>query len=215
VRRVALALLVFAVIAAAWALGVHEQLKPAHVKELVSGAGLWGPVVFIGVFTVAEILHFPCFVLVIAAAGIWHWSIAIPTAYAGAVTASLAIFWIARRTLSDVVRDYLPERLLRFEHRLESHGLRTVILLRLLFSFAPAVHWLLGASEVRFRDYLLGTAVGLLPWIVAYVVFGKIVIRYWERAFPWLLVALAVGLSVELIRRIRARRRETRSKSPG
>src|SRR5262249_10299202 len=51
------------------------------------------------------------------------------------------------------------------DDRLERRGVATVIVLRLLLFLAPPLNWLLGASRVRTTDYVLGTALGILPGI--------------------------------------------------
>ncbi len=62
----------------------------------------------------------------------------------------------------------------RYEQRFFSHGLRTVILLRLipLFPF-NALNYLLGVTRVSNKDYILGTAIGIIPGTIAFVYFGQ------------------------------------------
>jgi len=181
-RRIALAAVVLA-IASAWALGAHEHLTPERVAEVVGRAGVFGPIAFVALFAAAEVVHVPGLLFVFAAAALWPPATAIPTAYVGALTASLVVFLIARHITGDTVRERLPDWLLRYEARLESHGLRTVIALRLVLFLLPAVHWLLGASRVSFRDFFLGTALGLAPGVIAFALLGR---EAAARFAPWL-----------------------------
>src|SRR5262249_61071298 len=62
----------------------------------------------------------------------------------------------------------LPDRLPRLralDARLQRHGLVTVVVLRLLLFLAPPLNWALGASRVATADYILGTALGIVPGI--------------------------------------------------
>ena len=189
--------------AAAWWTGLYQS-GPEHVAELVACAGIWGPVAFVALFVGAEIVHFPGILFVFAAAALWPARVAIPTAYIGALSASVVVFAIARRVVPAALRDRLPERLRRYESLLESHGLLTVIGLRLVLFMAPTVHWLLGASRVSSRDFVLGTALGLVPGVVALTLLGRHALDHWDALRPWLLGGIAVLVAFAVVRRVRA-----------
>ena len=188
--RLALFAALAAAAAAVWATGAYARVTPEGISELVTRAGVLGPIVFIALFAAAETVHLPGVLFVIASAALWPPSVAIPTAYIGAMTASLVIFLLSRRLVPASVRERLPHWLLRYESRLETHGLTTVIGLRLVLFLMPAVHWLLGASRVSFRDYSLGTAIGLAPGVVLYVMLGRQAFAHWDAVRPW---ALGIG----------------------
>ena len=203
--RIALLLAVVAALVAAWASGLYAQVTPERVAGLVAGAGVFGPLAFVALFSAAEIVHLPGVLFVLAAAALWPPGVAIPTAYAGALTASLVVFFLSRRIVPATVRARLPEWLLRHEARLESHALPTVIALRLVLFMLPTVHWLLGASRVSFRDYFLGSAIGLLPGVVAYVLLGQQAFEHWDTVRPWALGAGALLAALLVARRVRRR----------
>jgi uncharacterized membrane protein YdjX (TVP38/TMEM64 family) len=56
-------------------------------------------------------------------------------------------------------------------NRLDAHPLSSVVLLRVLFQTVPALNYTLALSGIRFRDYLLGTLLGLPLPIALYCVF--------------------------------------------
>lgn len=49
--------------------------------------------------------------------------------------------------------------------------IKTVLLLRMLFQTLPALNYTLAMSGIRFRDYLIGTPLGLPIPIALYCVF--------------------------------------------
>lgn len=61
-----------------------------------------------------------------------------------------------------------------YESRFFSRGLLTVVLLRLipLFPF-NVLNYLLGVTQVKTKDYLIGTAFGIIPGTIAFVYFGR------------------------------------------
>ncbi|MFI5316201.1 MAG: TVP38/TMEM64 family protein [Myxococcota bacterium] len=203
--RLILLLAVIAALALVWASGLPAQVTPAGVAELVAAAGVLGPLAFIALFAAAEVVHVPGTLFVIAASALWPPAVAIPTSYAGALAASLVVFSLARRVVPSSLRERLPERMLRYESRLESHGLQTVIALRLVLFLSPTVHWLLGASRVSYRDYLVGSAIGLAPGVILFALVGRQAFQHWDAVRPWALAALALGLAVAVARGLRAR----------
>ena len=189
--------------ATAWWSGLYQS-GPEHVADFVARAGIWGPLAFVALFVGAEIVHFPGILFVFAAAALWPARVAIPTVYLGALAASLVVFAIARHVVPAELRERLPERLLRYESLLERHGLLTVTGLRLVLFMAPTVHWLLGASRVSSRDFLLGTALGLLPGVIALTLLGRHALDHWEAVQPWLIAGIAVLVGIAIVRSVRA-----------
>ncbi|MEN9852257.1 MAG: hypothetical protein RI996_200 [Candidatus Parcubacteria bacterium] len=62
----------------------------------------------------------------------------------------------------------------KYESRFFSHGLSTVIFLRLvpLFPF-NGLNYALGLTQVKLRDYAIGTFFGIIPGTIAFVYFGE------------------------------------------
>jgi len=79
-------------------------------------------------------------------------------------------------------------------------GLRTVIAIRIV-PVAPfaVINVVLGASRVRFKDFMLGTALGMAPGILLKVLFADQLAdaaRSSDEGSVWTLVALALALIV-------------------
>ncbi len=55
--------------------------------------------------------------------------------------------------------------------RLHAQPVKSILLLRMLFQTVPALNYTLAMSGVRFRDYLIGTLLGLPIPIALYCVF--------------------------------------------
>jgi uncharacterized membrane protein YdjX (TVP38/TMEM64 family) len=91
---------------------------------------------------------------------------------AGAVTGSAVGFGLARVLGRDAVRALDSQQLQRLDGLLRRRGLIAVIGIRLVPLPFAAVSYACGLSALRLRDYLLGTAVGILPGATAYVTVG-------------------------------------------
>jgi uncharacterized membrane protein YdjX (TVP38/TMEM64 family) len=79
----------------------------------------------------------------------------------------------------------LGERLRRLDQKLERRGIITVALIRKV-PVAPftIVNMAMGASAIRFRDFLAGTALGMVPGIAAFAVVGDSLLRVWNDPNP-------------------------------
>jgi len=80
----------------------------------------------------------------------------------GTVAGSYALFLFVRWGGRDWVLHRWPN-LRRWSHNLRSAGLPTVLIMRQLPVAGFAVNLVLGLTHIRNRDFLLGTALGLLP----------------------------------------------------
>ena len=60
----------------------------------------------------------------------------------------------------------------RILNRLDERPIRTVFILRILLFLAPPLNYALAMTNVRFRDYLVGSALGLvLPLLIITLLF--------------------------------------------
>lgn len=190
--------------------GWFVYLEPKRVQAMLIDAGPVGPILFVGLYVLAELVHIPAVLFVIAAGVIWPLQVAIPTAWVGSVTSATTIFLLARYFVSggvqEALRRRLPERVREMDDALEKNGFRSVALLRLVTFMLPIVHWGLGISRVSFRDAFLGTAVGLAPGVIAFVVLGDTALKHWHVIQPWAIGLIAAVVLWRVVRRVRVRR---------
>ncbi len=73
----------------AWATGLHEQLEVDRLRELLSRAGLWGPLLFVLLFGL-EGIGVPGFLFMVTAIALWPPWMAFLLNWLGAITASSA-----------------------------------------------------------------------------------------------------------------------------
>ena len=91
------------------------------------------------------------------------------------VAGGVVCFTLARHLFRDVVRASLIERFDRLERldaQLERHGFLTIVVLRLVLFVAAPMNWAIGTTRVRFRHYLAGSIVGVIPGVAITVSFA-------------------------------------------
>ena len=143
-----------------------------RLRELVDDAGWAGPVVYTAVFTLLVPVGVPGLVFVLPAAALFSAPIAIAVCLAGGYTSSAIGVWFARTVGREKVAARLPQRFAAWDERLAARGLPAVIALRTLTYLAAPADWLLGLTRIRTRDLVIGTAVGLVPPTLLYVLAG-------------------------------------------
>jgi uncharacterized membrane protein YdjX (TVP38/TMEM64 family) len=152
-----------------------EWLAPLILQ--LADYGGWAPVLFIAAYIAASILVAPAFLLTFAAGavfGLWRGTLFV---YIGAVLGSSAVYALAAplarsRVLRWVDRD---PRIAAARKAVVGRSAWIMFLLRL----SPLVpysllNYALALSGVRYRDFLVAS-VGMLPAIVMYVYYGKVV----------------------------------------
>lgn len=153
----------------------------AWVDQLVEwtrAAGATGALVYAVVYVLATVCLIPGSILTLgvgmAYGPIWGTLFVSPVSVVAATVAfvlgrTVARPWIARRTASD-------PRFRAVDLAIGSHGFKIVVLIRLspLLPF-NVLNYALGLTEVRLRDYVLGSFIGMLPGALLYVYIGSLI----------------------------------------
>lgn len=167
--KTVIGVLLVAGVVALVASGAIRSLNGPTLRALVRDSGALGPLGFVLAFAALQPVGFSAHVFVITAGLVWDPIPAFGFAWVGALGATATSFAFARWIGRNWVQERLPDKLESYDERLAARGLRTVIVLRLLFyTFAP-MQLMLGVSRVRFRDALTGSALGLVPMMLVEV----------------------------------------------
>lgn len=166
--------LVVGFVALSLALHFSGWSGPARLQELVAGAGWAGVVIFVLGYALLVLVPTPASVLTIlggALFGLWWGTL---LAWAGAMLGATGGFLIGRRLGRPSVDRLLNGRLRQADAVLSEHGLIAILAVRLLplFPFTP-LNYAAGLLGVRLRDYVLGSAIGMLPGALAYAAVGS------------------------------------------
>ncbi len=195
--RILLAIGVLALVALAWRSGVFAYVTHEHIHQLLAESGVWGPVLYVLAFALLEPFGVPGAVFILPASLAWPTDFAVAMSVLGATGAGIVAYVLARGVLGNAFEQRLPPRLRLFTATAREHPLRTVIAVRILFGLAAPAHWALSLSGVRFGSFVVGSLVGFIPPMWAFVVFGRAAIAYVEeQPYAWVwpaAIAAAVG----------------------
>jgi len=147
--------------------GVYQHLHRAEIQERLASAGLWGPALYLAVFAVGELIHIPGTLFIAAAVLAYGRGLGTPLAFVGAIL-SLSVTFVVVRAVGGkplvAIRWAFVRRLLA---HLEERPIRTVVALRTVLWLTPQLNYALALSSVSFRDYVIGSTLGLVVPVVA------------------------------------------------
>ncbi len=157
-----LAVVIVVSVVVAHATGATEYLSREHVRALIAGLGPFGVLAFVGLFIVGELAHVPGFVFIGAAILAYGRLEGGVLGYFGALAAVAVAFVVVRAiggpALAAIERPFLRRILARVDER----PVLAVAVLRTVLIMTPALTYALALTRVRFRDYMLGSALGLV-----------------------------------------------------
>ncbi len=175
-RRLIKALLIivaFLGLAAAWRwtpLGDWVDVDSAKAAARWIEAQPYTPLMVPAAYVIGGFLSFPVTLMIIATAVIFGPWMGLVYALLGAEISALVMFAAGRRLGRGLVRRYAGDLLNRLSRKLSDTGLIAVITFRVI-PVAPfsVINVAAGASEIRFRDFALGSFIGLIPGTLAVV----------------------------------------------
>ena len=135
--------------------------------------GAIGPLVFIGVYTIAAVLFLPGSIITLAGGALFgpYWGVLYNLT--GATVGATVAFMISRYLAADWVERKSSHRVRHLKNGVESEGWRFVAFVRLvpLFPF-NILNYALGLTRIRTSHYVLTTYIAMLPGALAYTYLG-------------------------------------------
>jgi len=136
-----------------------------NLDTLVQSSGAFGPVVFVLIYAVG-VLFLPATPFTIAGAVIFgKFYGMLYNLTADMIGASIS-FFLGRYFLHGVARGFLETRMPWLERKAAEDGFSVIFYLRIFWFPFIVLNYAAGATRIRFRDYFLGTALGLLPAVL-------------------------------------------------
>ena len=155
----------------------HLQDLPRQALDWVAKLGLWGPVMFTGLYIVAAVLLIPGSILTLGAGAVFGFVRGTLMVSVASTLAAACAFLIGRYMARDAVARRIEgnERFAAIDRAVAEEGWKIVFLTRLspVFPFA----WLnygFGLTRVKLGHYILASWIGMLPGTAMYVYLGTL-----------------------------------------
>ena len=143
------------------------------IRQTVDRAGVWGPLLFVGAYAALTVLLVPGSPLTVAAGVLFGPWLGTGLVVVGATLGATGAFLWGRRLGRDAVARLTGDRFDRVDAWLHDRGLLAVLYVRLVpllpFNLLNPVA---GVTGVTLRDFVIGTAVGIVPGTFAFAALG-------------------------------------------
>jgi uncharacterized membrane protein YdjX (TVP38/TMEM64 family) len=199
-----------------WAASQVGAPDVEETRARMEQAGLWGPVSFLLLFAALTLLAVPKSVLTVVSGAVFGMAVGSLLAWTAGLVGAVAAFAVGRMLGRDAVERLIRGRLERIDQHLRDNGMWSVFTVRLI-PVAPftAISYGSGLSGVPFPPYAVGTALGMVPGVVAYASIGAYgTDDPWRAVFVAGGVVLLVAAAGALLRR-RARGARAQAVEPG
>lgn len=203
-RAVAIGVVVLLVLAATAAWRWTPLSEWVDVERLASMARTvadtpLAPLWVLGTFMGGSLIAMPITLLIVATSLVFATGWALAYALAGSLAAAALNFGIGRVLGGGFVSRIGGERWNRLNQRLSQSGVLAVFALRIV-PVAPflVVNLAAGASKLRFRDFMIGSLLGMAPGVLTITVFSGLVTQLLHHPSPKSIATLVGGVVVLL-----------------
>ena len=197
-KAVILVLFVIAAISIIRFTAIMDYLTAEALGRFLDGAGLWAPLVYISIYAVGVCLFLPGTLLTGLGAVLFgaYWGFLY--VWIGAMIGASAGFYIGRTLGRDFAASLIGDRLEKYDNAIERNGFAVVLYLRLVyFPFTP-MNFGMGLTKVTFRDYVLGTGLGIIVGTFIFTFFIGTLKDVWTSGNWGELISFKVFFSIAL-----------------
>lgn len=175
-RLGALALVLVGLYALGSATGLTAQLTPQTLSAQMREAGWWGVAIFVVAFSLGNLMQVPGMVFLAASIFVYGRLEGALVGFMGAQVALAVNFWVVRLVGGTPLVEIKQPLMRRLLAQVDARPVRATVALRSIFWMAPPLNMALALSTMRFRDYALGSALGLLvPVTLGALAFDRLI----------------------------------------
>jgi uncharacterized membrane protein YdjX (TVP38/TMEM64 family) len=195
---------------------LQEYLEKERLRQFIAGYGVWGPLIYLTVWTLAPPLSLPGLPITLAGGLLFGPFWGVVYTIIGATLGAALAFLMARYLARDWVEAKLAgTKLMVLDEKVSQEGWKAVAFVRLIPIFPYfLVNFAFGLTRIPFWSFTAATFVFMLPLTIAFVYFSSNILDLFqgkvskELLLGVVLVAL-VALMPVIYKKIKARRGET------
>ena len=177
---------------------IKDYLTEEKLTGLKDAAGWWGPLVFIVMYAVGICLFLPGTLLTGLGAALFGPYLGTVVNWIGAMIGASAAFLIGRTLGREYAASLIGDKLKKYDDAIERNGFATVLYLRLVyFPFTP-MNFGMGLTKVHFRDYFIGTGLGIIVGTFIFTFFIGTLKDVWASGNWAELISFKVFFSIAL-----------------
>ncbi|MFE1244027.1 TVP38/TMEM64 family protein [Fictibacillus sp. NPDC058756] len=192
-----------------WLQKNYKGFSPEEFRNWIMQWGLLAPFLFILLYTVRPFVLFPSSIFAITSGLSFGFYWGCLYTYLGSLGGGLVTYYAVNRLgRFKKSNQWKNERYNKIRSNIEREGFRYVLLLRLLPVLNyDLVSYLTSITKVKFKDYAIATAIGIIPGTIAYTYLGTSMTSQ-SKEVIWIgttLLFVIVGLPLVFKKKMKAR----------
>ncbi len=175
-----------------------SYLTVEAMGQFLDQAGIWAPVLYMLIYAIGVCLFLPGTLLTSFGAIIFgaYWGFLY--VWIGAMVGACAAFLIGRSLGREFAASLVGDKLKKYDDAIGRNGFATVLYLRLIyFPFTP-MNFGMGLTKVTFRDYVMGTGLGIIVGTFIFTFFIGTLKEVWTTGDWNQLLSFKVFFSIAL-----------------
>ncbi|EQC47471.1 VTT domain-containing protein [Bacteriovorax sp. Seq25_V] len=160
--------------------GLTDDFTVATISNIFNDNILISSVLFILLFCIANIINIPGWIFLVSSVvtigEVAGGTLTFIAAIISSIFSFLLVDYIGGDALLEIKNKYIKKTLSHINHS----PIRSIIILRLIFQTFPPLNYGLALSGVRFREYLIGTLIGLPLPIFTVVYFFDLIFKAYK-----------------------------------
>jgi uncharacterized membrane protein YdjX (TVP38/TMEM64 family) len=194
-------LLLVAVVAGVRLFHLQDYLEEERLRQIIASFGLWGPVMYLVIWTLAPAMFLPGLPITLAGGVLFGpiWGV-IYTAIGSTAGAALA-FLVARYLARDWVAAKLAgSKLSHLDDKVALHGWKIVAFTRIIGLPYFLLNYAFGITRVSLTAFAVATFFAMLPWTIALVLFSSNILSLLRgEVSVWLVIGVILVAIFSLI----------------
>ena len=170
-RLIAVALFLVVLFAIFELTGLRGQFTLRYLQQVILDNKVSGLLIFVLVFSLGNLVQIPGWVFLAAAVLTLGKTLGGIATYVAACVSCVVTFMAIRFLGGSALRQMDNKFANRLLEHFDAHPVRSILILRMLFQTVPALNYTLALPGATFRDYLIGTLLGLPVPIALYCLF--------------------------------------------
>lgn len=173
-QRKIIFLVIICTLATIFAAYLALKIEAETIQNWLSTLGIWGPVIYILIYTAFTLLILPSTALNLMGGALFGAWLGTFWTTIAAILAAVVAFLFTRNFNQTRIIHRLNNHLSSLDKELQQGGLFYIAAIRLL-PILPygLVNYAAGLTSIKFRDYFLGTLIGTLPGVLPFVLLGS------------------------------------------
>lgn len=154
--------------------GFNQKINLEYYRIILSGTGYARPFIYIGICIIAPNLMFP-FAVVIMTGGIVFGCVkGMILTLIGGFLSAIAGYYVARFLGRETIRAYfLRGRWADVDKKLSDNGFLSMLIIRTIGIPFGVQNYLGGITGMSMFNYISGSLIGMLPWVVGLTLLGE------------------------------------------